>query len=64
METSETDVAAADEESVEVPMWWTMPFPTEPLYPVDVFLTSRPPRRGERDRRRGAHVRGRNTKAG
>ena len=60
METSGIDAASAEDESAEVPAWWTMPFPTEPLYPVDLFVSTRPLRRRERSRKRGAHIRTRN----
>jgi len=62
VETSETDVVPADDESVEVPRWWTMPYPTEPLHPVDLFVSARPERRRERSRPRGAHIRARKAK--
>ena len=62
METTESDVAQADDESVDVPKWWRMPFPTKPLYPVDLFVSARPLGRRERSRQRGAHIRTRNLK--
>jgi hypothetical protein len=62
METSQTDVASADHEPVEVPRWWNMPYPTEPLYPVDLFVSAQRPHRRERSRPRGAHIRSRSQK--
>ena len=47
MERTEHEVAG-DESAA--PRWWAMPYPTEPLYPVDFFVAAKGRRRGARFR--------------
>ena len=55
MEGSEHDEAVAGELPAPIPRWWAMPYPNEPLYPVDFFVAAKGSRR-RRGRSQASHA--------